>query len=212
MRRLAEETELAILCDKYGSDKGSMLGYSNRYVHPSHTYIKIYASLFAPIKNDPIVLFECGIGTNNPNILSSMGVNGAPGASLRVWKDFFKNGLIYGADIDHEILFTEDRIITDQLDQTDKESVSKFWEHNDFYPDIIIDDGLHEYHAGISLYENSFERLKSGGLYIIEDILPEDVSKYKEYFDKTTIDVMFISLNRHNATWNDNTLMIIFKE
>ena len=41
-----------------------------------------------------------------------MTLSGSPGASLRVWKDFFSNAKIYGSDIDKDILFNEDRIFT----------------------------------------------------------------------------------------------------
>ena len=41
-----------------------------------------------------------------------MNINGKPGASLRAWRDYFENALIYGADIDKNILFKENRINT----------------------------------------------------------------------------------------------------
>ena len=39
-------------------------------------------------------MFECGLGTNNPNLKSNMTENGIPGASLRVWRDYFFNAKI----------------------------------------------------------------------------------------------------------------------
>jgi hypothetical protein len=68
-------------------------------------------------------VFECGVGTNNPNITSNMGVNGQPGASLRVWRDYFQNAEVFGADIDRGILFEEQRIRTFYVDQTNKDSI-----------------------------------------------------------------------------------------
>ena len=44
---------------------------------------------------------------------------GKPGASLRVWRDYFPNAIIYGADIDKDILFAEERIKTFYIDQLD---------------------------------------------------------------------------------------------
>ena len=46
------------------------------------------------------LLIECGLGTNNINFKSSMGINGKPGASLRMWRDFFPSARIIGVDID----------------------------------------------------------------------------------------------------------------
>ena len=53
-------------------------------------------------------VFEFWVGTNNPNLASSMGVLENPGASLRDWRDYFPNALVFGADIDIEILFTDE--------------------------------------------------------------------------------------------------------
>lgn len=199
------------LCDKYGSDKGSLKNSSDVYVHPPHNYTKIYSALFSTLKDADLIVFECGLGTNNPDLPSSMGSRGMPGASLRVWRDFFPNATIYGADIDKEILFSEDRIITDYMDQTNSESVKAFWNKHNIKPNIIIDDGLHEYHAGKSLYENSIDQLLDGGVYIIEDVQPEDLNRYKEYFRDSSYDVLFVSLNRSEIFLHDNTLVIIFK-
>ena len=209
---LEEESILNRLCDLYGSDKGSENYSTDVYCWMPHTYTKVYALLFAARKNDNLVIFECGLGTNNLDMESNMGVNGKPGASLRVWKDYFINSNIYGADIDKRILFNEDRIVTDYMDQTNPESVRAFWDKHNVFPDIIIDDGLHEPRAGITLYENSIDRLNDGGVYIIEDVVQDELKVYREYFAKTFTDVMILSLNRHLDEWEDNNnLVIIFK-
>ena len=56
-----------------------------------------------------------------------MTLNGKPGASLKVWKDYFVNAQIFGADIDRNILFKEDRIETYHVNQLDQESIIKMW-------------------------------------------------------------------------------------
>jgi hypothetical protein len=209
---IKEEAILNRLCDLYGSDKGSENLSETAYRWMPHTFTKVYALLFSARKNDNLVIFECGIGTNNLDMESNMGASGKPGASLRVWRDYFINSKIYGADIDKRILFNEDRIITDYMDQTDPESVKAFWEKHDIFPDIIIDDGLHEPHAAITLYENSIDRLKVGGVYIIENLVSHDLKLYYEYFGKTSADAMLVSLNRSLSEWEDNnSLLVIFK-
>ena len=45
------------------------------------------------------------MGTNNPNLVSTMGSSGRPGASLYAFKEYLPNAIIYGADIDKDILF-----------------------------------------------------------------------------------------------------------
>jgi 23S rRNA U2552 (ribose-2'-O)-methylase RlmE/FtsJ len=101
-----------------------------------------------------------------------MGINYKPGSSLRVWKDYFKNAEIYGADLDKTILFNnEDKIHTFYVDQLDSGSIKKMWDNigkTNF--DIIIDDGLHTYDANLNFFLNSFDKLKKNGIYIIEDV------------------------------------------
>ena len=86
------------LFDYYGSDKSTV-----------HNYHLIYSSIFSN-KNKVKKILEIGLGTGNLNIVSNMGSNARPGASLKAFKDFFKYAQIYGADIDKKILFKENRI------------------------------------------------------------------------------------------------------
>lgn len=135
---------------------------------------------------------------------------GKPGASLRVWKDYFANAEIYGADVDKNILFTEDRIKTFEVDQTKKDSVEKMWQQinkRDF--DIIIDDGLHNYEAGITLFENSFEKLRKNGIYIIEDVSNKYLFQLIESLKSHNPEVEILKSNLNNR--NDNNLICIRK-
>lgn len=119
------ECEFASLCDKYGSDKGEISSTGHPYPWPSHTYSDYYIRLWSHCRKNVKKVFECGLGTNNPNLPSSMGILGKPGASLRVWRDYFPNAQIYGADIDKEILFTEERIKTYFINQLIPESIKQ---------------------------------------------------------------------------------------
>lgn len=120
----------------------------------------------------PLRVFELGLGTNNPNLPSSMGPNGIPGASLRGWKDYFPLANIFGADIDQDILFSEDRIKTYVCDQTSPISIWKLWNTLALEEafDVIVEDGLHEFSANVCFFENSFYKVKNGGYFIIEDV------------------------------------------
>lgn len=164
---------LSDLMKKYGSDKGSPIdGDTFSQYRKMHLYTDLYNLIFSGQRQSVNRVFECGIGTANPEYNSTMGVNAVPGASLRAWKDYFPNATIYGADIDKNSLFEDERIKTFYVDQLDPQSVYKMWneinEPNESF-DLIIDDGLHTVDAAISLLENSFHKLKSGGTYIIED-------------------------------------------
>jgi len=154
------------------------------------------------------LVFECGLGTNNPNLQSNMTVNGIPGASLRVWRDYFKNAQIYGADIDKDILFQEDRIKTYYVDQLNTRSIEIMWKEIGIQNfDIIIDDGLHTTDANINLFVNSFNKLKKNGIYIIEDVhilaLNNKMEKLKKFSPE------LIVLKNKNIKYPDNNLVII---
>ena len=162
-----QPTPLCEIMGRHKSDKGHV-NIRNSW----HNYTTFYYSIFKDMRTHPLRIFELGLGTNNVSISSNMGPEGTPGASLRGWKEFFANSQIFGADIDRDILFEEDRINTFYCDQTDPDSIADMWNmpelRDDF--DIIVEDGLHTPDAAACFFENSIHKLKSGGYYIIEDI------------------------------------------
>ena len=98
--------KLESIFNKYGSDKANY-----------HNYHYLYAWI---LKNPSEIksLFEIGLGTKNSNVVSNMGKNGKPGASLKAFKEFLPNASIIGADVDSKILLEEERIKTFFVDQT----------------------------------------------------------------------------------------------
>ena len=209
-----KNTTLSKLCDKYGSDKGyndlkNRIFYNNW--HP-HNYTDYYSSLFDHNRQYVKRVFECGIGTNNPKLPSSMGAEYAPGASLKMWRDYFPKAEIYGADLDKEILFEEDRIKTFYVNQLNKDDIKNMWSEiglNNF--DLIIDDGLHTFEAGICLFNNSFDKLRAGGIYIIEDVDPSYLNKLSQYFyPKFNFEIIRLR-SRSKKLLQDNNLLVIRK-
>ena len=182
-----QSTPLCEIMGRHGSDKGSI-----NITRSWHNYTPLYFSIFKTLRERELRIFELGLGTNNINIPSNMGKDGTVGASLYGWAEFFPNSLIYGADIDKDILFNTDRIKTFYCDQTCPESITRLWNdpslQNTF--DIIIDDGLHKYEANVCFFENSIDKLNENGYYIIEDIHISDkqlyLQKIREWESKYT--------------------------
>ena len=146
-------------------------------------------------------------------MVSSMGSLGKPGASLKVWKEYFPNAEIIGVDIDSDCLFKEERIKTFQIDQTNPKSIEEVLNKikiEEF--DLIVDDGLHTFEAGRILFENLIIRLANTGTYIIEDVNPWDVRKFEEYFENSIYAVYFIHLIRKGTSLADNSLVVIRKK
>ncbi|HEY8615770.1 hypothetical protein [Phenylobacterium sp.] len=181
---------LASLCDKYGSDKGEVSPHGHPYRWPSHTYTDVYGRLYDHCRHYVRTVFECGIGTNNISLPSHMGARGRPGASLRAWRDYFPNAQIIGADVDADILFEEERIRTYHVDQTDPASIARLWAQlPDQTFDLMLDDGLHTFEAGLCLFENSFHKVAPEGVYIIEDIKPDALVKFRDYFQGKDLNI-----------------------
>jgi len=203
---------LTDLMELHGSDKGSNTGKNTTYSWDAHTYTDFYNLFFSQSKEYIHNLLEIGIGTNKIDYDSSMGVSSKPGASLRAWKQYFPNALIYGCDIDKSILFKEDRINCFFIDQLIPETITDFI--NLLPPklkfDIIIDDGLHTFEAGTNSFLNLFASLSDNGFYIIEDVSNKDLLRYKKFFSKVYgVNCFFIRLSRNRIINRDNNLIII---
>ena len=201
---------LSLLCDKYGSDKGEAQASVHPYPWPAHTYADYYSRLYAHCRAGVKRVFECGLGTNNPALQSSMGEHGRPGASLRVWRDYFPNAVVYGADIDRAVLFAEDRITTYYIDQLDPQAIAHYWQQvgaGDF--DFMIDDGLHTLEAGTCLFTHSIAQLAPHGIYVIEDVVPADLLGYRKFFDGTDYLVDYVTMLRPNVLIGGNSLVVI---
>ena len=144
----------------HGSDKST-----------SHNYHEIYGQILSELGSKKLNILEIGLGTNNPDTPSNMGVNGKPGASLRAWREFSPETVVVGADIDERILFQEERISTYALDQLSDEAWEKFKSNLvDQQFDLIIDDGLHSPAANLKTIKYLLSFLKPNGSMVIEDV------------------------------------------
>ena len=204
---------LGELCDLYGSDKGSASLEVKPYPWPPHTYISIYSLIFGLNRFAVSKVLECGIGSNSENLKSNMTKSGKPGASLRVWRDFFPEAEIYGIDIDPKTLFQENRIKTFEVDQTSARSINEFKAKiPNIEFDIVIDDGLHEFLAGKKLFSNLYSIVRNYGFYVIEDIIPTDLVKYREYFPSINLPFnIFFFNDRSQKRSIDNVMIVIQK-
>jgi FkbM family methyltransferase len=168
---------LSEIFDKYGSDK-NISGYST-----------LYERLFDSIKMNVTTILEIGIGSVDPDMPSSFcGIyyhfpHYLPGASLRSWKEFFPNAHVYGMDIDPKCELTEDRINTFIGSSLDRESCDFLLK--DLMFDFILDDGLHTGVGQLTTFRNLFDRVKTDGLYIVEDCGGTPVANlFTEYFEE----------------------------
>lgn len=155
--------ELDELFTYYGSDK------------TKHGYTSLYHSLFKYIKDKPIDLLEIGIGTMIENVPSSMVGYALNGYKPGGCRDYFTKGNILGVYIQPDTQFSEERITISLGNSLIKDEIDSVLKDKMF--DIIIDDGSHLDHHQLMTLRNVYPYLKTGGYYIIEDVLSKFGSK-----------------------------------
>ena len=209
---LFDEKTPTVLCEimgRYKSDKGHL-----DITESWHNYTTLYYCLFKEWREKPLRLFELGIGTTNESMASNMGTDGRPGASLYGWHEFFPHAKIVGADIDKDILFQTDAIQTFYCDQTNPDTIKTMWDTLDPF-DIIIEDGLHTFHANVCFFEHSIHKLNKNGYYIIEDILREEETLFLEKIKEWEMmypDCIFTFIRIPSSKNHfDNTLLVVYK-
>lgn len=127
-----------------------------------HSYIDEYAKLFEQYRYN-CTLLEIGL---------------AQGHSIKMWNEYFIESKIIGVDITTDqigYLINNSKyniIIEDATSETLLEKIM------DIKFDIIIDDGSHKIEDQIKSFTILKSKIKSGGLYIIEDIQNIDNTKY----------------------------------
>jgi len=169
------ENSIAHYFEKHLSDKNAN-GYSI-----------VYDELFEHHRNNPITLLEIGIGTlhhsnSNMQFWKDTHQEYKPGASLRAFNEYFRDGMIYGIDTQIDCMINEKGIYTFLFNSTIKELCDHYFKNIKL--DFIIDDGDHYWESQIKTFENFFDKLKIGGVYILEDLAyPLEIKKYFEKSD-----------------------------
>lgn len=123
-----------------------------------HGYTVFYETLFAPLRDKPLLMLEIGI---------------SGGGSLNMWYKYFPKATIIGLDINDESYLKNDRTYIYQLDQSNVKELKEFAKQcqtNGYEFDIIIDDGSHHMYDQQVTLSYLFPLLKSKGIYIIEDL------------------------------------------
>ena len=188
-KRLAEQFT------SVGSDKAT-----------SHGYEEIYSHLLAERK--PNSFLELGLFLHDTQ-----------DTDLFAWEQVFPDANIYGADIKKHLLFERGNIKTFFIDQSSRETLQELKDSIGENVDIILDDASHVFELSINTFEEMFEIVSDGGVYLIEDMLFENynmdsgeqrVSQFVEYFDKTGFKYEVYATSKvHQCV--DSVVVAIFK-
>lgn len=165
---LSDITELCKLGYKYGTDKCPQI---------KHTYTPFYFKFLNDKRRSIKKVLELGIGytrknTHIPEVIFADSIKEYlnRGASLYMWRDFFPNAQIYGADFRPDIIFEDTRIKTYICDERKKEDLVKLIEKIGADIDLIVDDASHRVEDQIFAAQTLLALLQNDIIYIIEDV------------------------------------------
>lgn len=145
-KAFSSEKTLDEIALEAGTDKSSAF----------HAYTRVYAPYFEPFRNEPIKFLEIGIFN---------------GDSVKLWENFFTEAELHFIDIsDKRIQYFSKRSHYHFLDQSDAKALNHFSQSVGGNFDLIIDDGGHTMVQQMTSFKTLFPYLKSGGLYVIEDL------------------------------------------
>ncbi|MTI02782.1 hypothetical protein E1297_42960 [Roseibium sp. RKSG952] len=151
---------LTDLADRYNSDKGSK----------KHRYSELYQMLFLPYRDKNISFLEMGLQIGGPEHGKHADRTTTDAPSVRMWLEFFPKAQIHGLDVSDFSWFSDPRFTFHRCDMDTRENIRNAARdmHDEF--DIIIDDASHASHHQQNGFLELFGKLKSGGMYIIEDL------------------------------------------
>jgi hypothetical protein len=162
MKNLKSLDDIANL---YNTDKGTA------YTGPTrHGYAPFYDKFLSKWRNDPIRMLEIGI------CMESTG----GGHSVYMWRDYFSKASIYTFDIvdmsTHPAITECDRCRFYCGNQSNREDLENMYsEYGNLEFDFILDDGSHQHSHQMISFACLFQKISSGGYYILEDISTPDV-------------------------------------
>jgi len=166
---------MTLLCEiayKYGTDKCPKV---------YHSYTPFYYELLKDKQQTIKKVLELGIGYQDN--IRHVSKEYQKGASLYMWRDFFPNAQIYGADINSNTLFKDERIETFLCDERKPIHLKKLIERTGSDIDLFIDDGSHLRSNQIRTCKTLMPLFQKDVIYIIEDskrteFVRESLSEY----------------------------------
>ena len=151
-------TELCEMALRHGTDKCG-----------AHDYTPYYHSLFKDRRGEVKKVLEIGIGDE---AMQRDHVSWyKPGASLRMWTEYFPGAEVYCLELRQDLLINEGRIHSYLCDQSQEHSLrNAAMNHLGVDFDLIIDDGSHAPADQVLTAKVLVPLLAPGGIYIVEDV------------------------------------------
>lgn len=194
-----EGGEISKLLLKYGNGTDKNVGIIQKstkdFAGEGHAYGKWYDEILSKYNRESGLIYLLEIGVER-------------GGSLCAWREYFKNGKIYGVDIadtrEKDFIRQDVEFIHSDIKNV---NLGLFW-------DIVIDDGSHLPEDVLFTVKNYFPFLKDDGKIIVEDVgdpvntIVAVHNELKEYAGKYKIQVYD---NRQESGKFDECLIVIEK-
>lgn len=169
---------------KHGTDKSSEV----------HNYLYKYQKYLPFRRDDDIKILEIGV---------------QEGKSTKMWKEYFYNSFIVGLDIDANCKNYQEYAISIEIgSQNDVKFLNDIKEKYEKF-NMILDDGSHMNSDIIISFENLWDCVAPGGVYIVEDCVTSYWEEYggglrkewsvMEYFKRLCDEVNFYGIKNPDA-------------
>ena len=137
--------KLTEIGNKHTTDKGTLH-------YEAHGYTEIYNDYISD--TDKITLLEIGVWH---------------GDSVRMWNEYNENINLHVIDIDPNVMNNGEKVTTHIGNQSDHSFLRGVLDKIEIL-DVVIDDGSHHFNDIMNSFNTIFPKLKSGGIYFIEDL------------------------------------------
>ena len=183
MNRLTE------IANRIGTDKGTM--------DYGHSYTTLYDELFGELSKGHVKMLEIGVA--DPRF---------PGASLKMWKEYFPDIQLIGYDINPDAKQFEENGVSVYIgDQNNPDHLEDCVDLYGGEFDIILDDGSHYGEHIVTSFKTLYPYLKEGGIYVIEDLHAAQLDE-----QKMIAEIRALNYPRHEFYQaHHNKLLIIVK-
>ena len=157
----------------------------------THSYLNLYEKLLQDKKETAKNVLEIGIGNFGEK----------NGGSIKLWKDYFTNAIIYGIDILPTNFLLDDLINNDRvilytsINGYDSDFFINTFLNKNIKCDLLLDDGPHTLESMILFIKLYSQIIADDGILIIEDVqdinwiellkneVPNDLKEYIKVYD-----------------------------
>lgn len=167
---LKGQVNLTDLAEKYGSENGAA----------KHRYSELYQMLMLPYRGRAVNFLQLGLDMGSETATDEE--FDLPTAQM--WLEYFPKGKVHALDTLGSVDFTDDRFSFQSCDPETRKSLASAAQTLPAL-DIVVDDASQASHHQQFAFLELWDKLKSGGLYVIEDLRWQPPTQERDGFTKS---------------------------